>query len=70
MTLASASCSLPLPNAKEPSSPFLGATVYITPPQSCSQTMDIQKRIYSLNAYIHFKGKEGWTMPQIQDVFN
>ena len=22
------------------------------------------------NAYIHFKGKEGWTMPQIQDVFD
>jgi hypothetical protein len=22
------------------------------------------------NAYIHFKGKRGWTMPQIQDVFD
>jgi hypothetical protein len=22
------------------------------------------------NAYIHFKGKEGWTMPQLQDIVN
>lgn len=22
------------------------------------------------NAYIHYKGKEGWTMPQVQDVFD
>jgi hypothetical protein len=22
------------------------------------------------NAYIHYKGKEGWTMPQIQDIFD
>ncbi len=47
MTLASVSCSFPPPNAKEPSSPILGATIYTTPPQSCSQTIDIQKRIYS-----------------------
>jgi hypothetical protein len=22
------------------------------------------------NAYIHYKGKEGWTMPQVQDIFD
>jgi hypothetical protein len=22
------------------------------------------------NVYIHFKGKEGWTMPQLHDIFN
>jgi hypothetical protein len=48
---------------KKPLPIFMGKAVFITWLHNI-----MHKQWTYRNAYIHFKGKEGWTMPRLQDI--